>query len=104
MCAPRVPLVKARTQVLHVVVACRIGAVSWLFGLEVLFGVYLLIAEHGPAIDAVMGGVVAMHGAVESFDGRRFWSVGRVSWNRILRMRQMVWQSIDVVDRPWLWV
>ena len=59
-------LVEARTQVLHVVVACRIGAVSWLLGLEVLFGVYLLIAEHGPAIDAVVGGVVAMHGAVES--------------------------------------
>ena len=30
-------------------------------------GVYLLIAEHGgPAIDAVVGGVVAVHGAVES--------------------------------------
>ena len=66
MCAPRVPLVEARTQVLHVVVACRMGAVSWLLGLEVLFGVNLLIAEHGPAIDAVVGGVVAMHGAVEA--------------------------------------
>ena len=66
MYAPRVPLVEARTQVLHVVNACWVGAVSWLLGLEVLFGVYLLIAEHGPAIDAVVGGVVAMHGAVEA--------------------------------------
>ncbi len=66
MCAPRVSLVEARTQVLHVVIACWVGAVSRLLGLEVLFGVYLLIAEHGPAVDAVVGGVVAMHGAVES--------------------------------------
>ena len=67
MYAPRVPLVEARGQVLSVVVACRIGTVSGLFCLKVLFGVNLLIAEeHGPAIDAVVGGVVAMHGAVES--------------------------------------
>ena len=66
MCAPRVPLVEARTQVLHVVIACWVGAVSWLLGLEVLFGVNLLVAEHGSAIDAVVGGVVAVHGAVES--------------------------------------
>ncbi len=66
MCAPRVPLVEAKTQVLHVVIACRVGAVPWLLGLEMLFGVDLLIAEHGPAVYAVVGGVVAMHGAIES--------------------------------------
>ena len=70
MCAPRVPLVEARTQVLHVVVACWVGAVSGLPGLEVLSGVHVLVAEHGPAVDAVVCGVVAMHCAVESMVGR----------------------------------
>ncbi len=70
MCVPRVPLVEAKTQVLHVVVACWVGAVSGLPGLEVLFGVYLLVVEHGPAVDAVVGGVVAVHCAVESMVGR----------------------------------
>jgi hypothetical protein len=60
VCAPRVHLVEARTQVLHVVVAWWVGAVSRLPGLEVLFGVHLLVAKHGPAVDAVVG-VVAMH-------------------------------------------
>ena len=70
MCAPRVPLVEARTQVLHIVVACWIGAVSGLPGLEVLFGVHLLVAEHGPTVEVVVGGVVAMHCAVKSIVGR----------------------------------
>jgi hypothetical protein len=70
VCAPRVPLVEARTQVLHVVVACWVGAVAGLLSLEVLLGVYLLIAEHGPAVHAVVCSVVAMHCAVESMVGR----------------------------------
>ncbi len=70
MCAPRVPLMEARTQVLHIVVACWVGAISGLPGLEVLFGVHLLVAEHGPAVDVVVGGIVAMHGAVKSMVSR----------------------------------
>jgi hypothetical protein len=68
--APRVPLVEARTQVLHVVVACWVGAVAGLLGLEVLLGVHLVVAEHGPAVYAVVCSVVAMHCAVESMVGR----------------------------------
>ena len=70
MYAPRVPLVEARRQVLNVVVACRIGAVSGLPGLEVLFGVHLFVAENNSAVGAVVGDVVAMHSAVETMVGR----------------------------------
>jgi hypothetical protein len=70
VCAPCVPLVEVRTQVLHVVVACWVGAVSGLPGLEVLSGVHVLVAEHGPAIYSIVGGVVAMHCAVEPMVGR----------------------------------
>ncbi len=70
MSAPRVPLVEARRQVLNVVVACGIGAVSGLPGLEVLFGVHLFVAEHiNSAVGAVVGDVVTMHGAVEPMVG-----------------------------------
>ena len=70
MYAPRVPLVEARRQVLDVVVACRIGAVSGLLCLKVLFGVHLFVAEHNYAVGAVVGDVVAMHSAVETMVGR----------------------------------
>ncbi len=70
MCAPRVPLVETRTQELNVGVACWVGAVSRLSGLKVLLGVHVLVAEHGPAVDAVVGCVVAMHCAVETMVGR----------------------------------
>ena len=53
--APRVPLVEARRQVLNVVVACRIGAVSGLLCLKVLFVVHLFVAEHDSAVGAVVG-------------------------------------------------
>ena len=70
MYAPRVPLMEARRQVLNVVVTCRIGAVSGLLCLEVLFGVHLFVAEHNSAVGAVVGDVVAMHSAVETMVGR----------------------------------
>ena len=70
MYAPRIPLVEARRQVLNVVVACWIGAVSGLLCLEVLFGVHLFVAEHDSAVGAVVGDVVAMHSAVETMVGR----------------------------------
>jgi hypothetical protein len=68
--APRIPLVEARRQVLNVVVACWIGAVSGLLCLEVLFGVHLFVAEHDCAVGAVVADVVAMHSAVETMVGR----------------------------------
>jgi hypothetical protein len=68
--APRVPLVEARRQALNVVVACGIGAVSGLPGLEVLFGVHLFVVEHNSAVGAVVGDVVTMHSAVELMVGR----------------------------------
>ena len=52
------------------VVACRIGAVSGLLCLKVLFGVNLFVAEHNSAVGAVVGDVVAMHSAVETMVGR----------------------------------
>ena len=70
MYAPRVPLVEARRQVLNVTVACRIGAVSGLLCLEVLFGVHLLVVEHNSSVGAIVGDVVAMHSAVETMVGR----------------------------------
>ena len=70
MYAPRVPLVEARRQVLNVVVACRIGAVSGLLCLKVLLVVHVFVAEHDSAVGAVVGDVVAMHSAVETMVGR----------------------------------
>ena len=70
MYAPRVPLVEARGQVLNVVVACRIGAVSGLLCLKVLVVVHVFVAEHNFAVDVVVGDVVAMHSAVETMFGR----------------------------------
>ncbi len=70
MYAPRVPLVEARGQVLNVVVACRIGAVSGLLCLKVLVVVHVFVAEHNFAVDTVVGDVVAMHSAVETMFGR----------------------------------
>ncbi len=70
MYAPRVPLVEARGQVLNVVVDCRIGAVSRLLCLKMLIGVDFFVAEHNFAGGAVVGGVVAMHSAVETMVGR----------------------------------
>jgi hypothetical protein len=63
-------------QVLHVVVTCWVRTVSGLPGLEMLFGVHLLVAEHGLAVDAIVGDVVAMHGAVEPMGSRHgLWGV-----------------------------
>ena len=70
MYAPCVPLVEARRQVLNVVVACRIGAVSGLLCLKVLLVVHVFVAEHDSAVGAVVGDVVAMHSAVETMVGR----------------------------------
>ncbi len=70
MYAPRVPLVEAWGPVLNVVVACRIGAVSGLLCLKVLVGVDFFVEEHNFAGGAVVGGVVAMHSAVETMIGR----------------------------------
>jgi hypothetical protein len=52
------------------VVVCWVGAVSGLPGLEVLSGVHILVAKHGPAIYSIVSGVVAMHCAVELMVGR----------------------------------
>ena len=51
---------------MNVVVACWIGAVSGLLCLKVLVGVHFFVAEHNFAVGAVVGGVVAMHSAVET--------------------------------------
>ncbi len=80
MYAPRVPLVEARGQVLNVVIACRIGAVSGLLCLKVLVGVHFFVVEHNFAVGAVVGGVVAMHSAVETMFGR-FWLWG--AWTNV---------------------
>ncbi len=61
---------ETRTQELNVVVACWVGAVSRLSGLKVLFGVYVCVAKHDPAVDAIVGCVVAMYCAVETMVGR----------------------------------
>ncbi len=69
MCAPRAPLVKARTQGLHVLVARWIVAVTGFLGLEVLGGVGRGVVEHWPAHVAIVGSVVSVNGAVETMRG-----------------------------------
>ncbi len=75
----------SRRQVLNVVVACGIGAVSGLPGLEVLFGVlvHLFVAEHNSAVGAVVGDVVIMHSTVEPMVGRfGLWDLTNVGSRR----------------------
>jgi hypothetical protein len=79
VCAPRAPLVEARTQGLHVVVACWIGGVTGFLGLEVLGGVRRGVVKHRPAYVAVVGSVVVpVHRTVKSWaDVRtRRWAPG----------------------------
>jgi hypothetical protein len=40
--------------------------VSGLLGLKVLLGVPVLVAQHSPAVDAVVGCIETMHGAVKT--------------------------------------
>ena len=69
VCAPCAPLVKARTQGLHVVVARGVAAVTGFFGLKMLRGVGFGVVKHWPAGDAIVGSVVSVHGAVETMGG-----------------------------------
>ena len=66
VCAPRAPLVEARTDGLNVVVPRGIAAVTGFLGLEVLGGVGRGVVKHGSAHAAIVGSVVSMHGAVET--------------------------------------
>ncbi len=69
VCAPRAPLVEARTHGLHDVVARWIAAVTGFLGREVLGGVGRGVVEHGSAHVAIVGSVVSVHGAVEPMRG-----------------------------------
>ena len=69
VCAPRAPLVEARAQGLHVVVARGVAAVTWYLGLEMLRGVGCGVVKHWSAGDAIVGSVVSVHGAVETMGG-----------------------------------
>lgn len=70
VCAPRAPLVEARAQGLHVVIARWVAAVTGFLGLEVLGGVGRGFIKHLSAHVAIVGSVVSMHGAVETMRGR----------------------------------
>ncbi len=69
VCAPRAPLVEARAQGLHVVIARWVAAVTGFLGLEVLGGVGRGCIKHLSAHVAMVGSVVSMHGAVEMMRG-----------------------------------
>ncbi len=69
MCAPRAPLVEARAQGLHVLIARWVAAVTGFLGLEVLGGVGRGVVKHWSAHVAIVGSVVSMHGAVETMRG-----------------------------------
>jgi hypothetical protein len=69
VCAPRAPLVKARTQGLHVVVARWIAAVAGFLGLEVLVGVSRGVVKHWSAHVPIVGSVVPVHCAVKTMSG-----------------------------------
>ncbi len=64
VCAPRAPLfsveARGRPNVLDVVVACRIGAVTGLLSVEMALSVRCRVAKHVCAVHAVVGDVEAM--------------------------------------------
>jgi hypothetical protein len=62
VCAPRAPLVEARgwPNVLDVVVAGRIGAVTGLLSVEMALSVRCRVAKHVCAVHAVVGDVEAV--------------------------------------------
>ncbi len=66
VCAPRAPLVKARTDGLNVVVARGIAAVTGFLGLEVLVGVGRAVVKHWSAHVPIVGGVVPVRCAVKT--------------------------------------
>ena len=70
VCASRAPLVEARAQGLHVIIAHWVAAVTGFLGLEVLDGVGRRFIKHLSAHVAIVGSVVSMHGAVEAMRGR----------------------------------
>ena len=76
VCAPRAPLVEARAQGLHVVIARWVAAVIGFRGLEVQGGVGRGVVKHWSAHVAIVGSVVSMHGAVEAMRGRLNSSLG----------------------------
>ena len=59
VCAPRVPLVEARVwpNVLDVVVACRVSAVTGLLSVEMALSVRCRVAKHVCAVHAIVGDV-----------------------------------------------
>ncbi len=69
VCAPRAPLVEARTQCLHVFVARWIAAVAGFLGVEVLDGVRRGVVKHWSAHVAIVGSVESVHGAVKTMGG-----------------------------------
>ncbi len=89
--APRVPLVEARGQVLNVVVACRIGAVSGLLCLKVLVVLHFFVAEHDFAQRS-------------RNDVRPFWVVWRVDERRTPWMTRKGCWSNHAAVRPRRWM
>ncbi len=70
VCAPRAPLMEARTDGLHVLVARWIVAVTGFLGLEVLVGEGLAVFKHWSAHVSIVSSVVSVHCAVEAMRGR----------------------------------
>jgi hypothetical protein len=52
--APHAPLMEAWWDVLHMIVATRIVAVSWAFGVDIALRVRIRIAEHVATVGAVV--------------------------------------------------
>ncbi len=69
MYAPRSPLMEARTQGLHVLVARWIAAVTEFLSLEVLGGVGRGVVKHWSAHVAILGSIVSVNCAVETMSG-----------------------------------
>ncbi len=67
--APRAPLMEAWWDVLHMIVATRIVAVSWPFGVNVALRVRVRVAKHVATVDAVVREVPSVKGAVVFVSG-----------------------------------
>ena len=62
--APRAPLMEAWWDVLYVIVATRIVAIGWAFGVNVALRVRVRVAEHVATVGAVVREVPSVKGAV----------------------------------------
>lgn len=62
--APRAPLMEAWWDVLHMIVAPRIVAVGWAFGVNVALRVRIRVAEHVSTVGTIVCEVPSVKGAV----------------------------------------